>query len=184
MWMALAALAGLVLIGFIVYVVTRPHPAPPAAYPAAPPATLARNSQAPLFVLPRLGGGRPVSLADTRGTPTIVNFFASWCPNCQAELSAFASLSSQMTGRVAVVGVDSNDANSVTAESFLAKAGATYPVGVDSAAKVATSYLLAALPVTYFLDGDGRVVHVAFGSQRLATLRHWAALLTEQGHRS
>jgi cytochrome c biogenesis protein CcmG/thiol:disulfide interchange protein DsbE len=183
-WTALAALAALFLVGFIVYVVTRPHHARPAAFPATPPATLARTSQAPSFVLPRLGGGQPVSLADTRGTPTIVNFFASWCRNCQAELSAFASLSAQMTGRVAIVGIDSNDSNTATTESLLAKANATYPVGVDSTAKVATSYLLNALPVTYFLDADGRVVHVAFGTQRLAMLSHWASLLTEQEHHS
>jgi peroxiredoxin len=182
-WKALAALAALVLVGFIVYVVTRPHHARPAAFPTSPPATLATGSPAPAFVLPRLGGGQPVSLVGSRGTPAIVNFFASWCRNCQAELSAFAALSAQMTGRVAIIGIDSNDSNTATAKSLLAKANATYPVGVDSTAKVATSYLLNALPVTYFLDASGRVVHVGFGAQRLATLDHWAAVLTGQaGH--
>jgi peroxiredoxin len=78
---------------------------------------------------------------------------------------------------MAVVGVDSND-TVAAAEAVLAKAGVTYPVGVDSDAKVATSYLLTALPVTFFVDADGRVVHVAFGTQTLASLDHWTAVLT------
>jgi peroxiredoxin len=168
------------LVGFIVYVVTRPHHPRAVAYPVTPPATLAIGSQAPSFVLPRLGGGQAVSLADTRGTPTIVNFFASWCKDCQAELAAFGALAAQMNGRVAIVGIDSNDSNITAAESLLAKAKATYPVGVDSTAKVATTYLLTALPVTYFLDADGRVVHAAFGAQTLASLDHWAAVLTDK----
>ena len=179
-WKLLAALAALFLIGFIAYVVTRPHKPHPVAYPVTPPAQLKAGSVAPAFDLPRLGGGQPVSLSSSRGTPTIVNFFASWCRNCQAELTAFASLSARTGGKVAIVGVDSNDANGTAAETLLAKAKATYPVGVDSDAKVATSYLLSALPVTYFLDANGQVVHVAFGAQTVASLSHWADVLTNQ----
>jgi hypothetical protein len=43
---------------------------------------------------------------------------------------------------------------------------------------VATAYLLDALPVTYFLDRQGRVVHVAFGTQTLASLDRWTNTLT------
>jgi hypothetical protein len=49
-------------------------------------------------------------------------------------------------------------------------------VGVDSDAKVATAYLLQALPVSYFIDADGRVVHVAFGAQTLSSLEHWTGV--------
>jgi thiol-disulfide isomerase/thioredoxin len=117
-----------------------------------------------------------VTLASTRGTPTVVNFFASWCRDCQAELSAFATLAAHSSGRLSVIGVDSNDANTAEAQTLLARAGASYPVGVDSEAKVATAYLLQALPVSYFLDADGRVVHVAFGAQTLSSLEHWAGV--------
>ena len=116
-------------------------------------------------------------MASFRGTPTVVNFFASWCKNCQAELASFAAFSKHSVGHVAVIGVDSNDSDTSAAERMLADARATYPVGVDSDAKVATAYLLSALPVTYFLDASGRVVHVVFGAQTLTSLDHWAALL-------
>ena len=58
---------------------------------------------------PRVGGGPSVTLAATRGMPTVVNFFASWCPDCQSELAAFAALADRTAGHVDVIGVDSND---------------------------------------------------------------------------
>jgi thiol-disulfide isomerase/thioredoxin len=179
-WKVLAVAATLLLVGFITYAATRPHAPRPVAFPVTPPAALATGSEAPTFVLPRLGGGQVVALASSRGTPTVVNFFASWCNNCQAEISSFAAFSARSAGHVAVIGVDSNDSDTTAAERMLVDARATYPVGVDSGAKVATAFLLNALPVTYFLDAGGRVVHVAFGEQTLTSLNHWAAILVRQ----
>ncbi len=177
-WKLLAAVAAVVLVGFIVFVVTRPHHPRVTGFPATPPATLPRGSTAPGFTLPRLGGGPPVSLASTRGTPTVVNFFASWCPHCKAELAAFGTLADRTTGRMTVIGVDSNDNSGTAAQTLLTAARATYPVGVDPDATVASSYEIEALPVTYFLDAQGRVVHVSFGTQTLASLEHWTDVLT------
>ena len=176
-WKVVAVAAGVVLVGFIVWVAVKPSRSTPVAFPVTPNPALAVGSTAPAFSLPRLGGGAPVSLDETRGMPTVVNFFASWCRDCQAELTAFARFSSATAGRVAVIGVDSNESDTTAAQTLLAKAGATYPVAEDRQATVATSYLLSALPVTYFLDTRGRVVHVAFGSQTLASLNHWADVL-------
>jgi len=172
-WTIAALLAGLMLIGFIVFVATRQSGPKPAAYPVAPVAMLPVGSTAPAFALPRLGGGAPVTLASTRGTPTVVNFFASWCRDCQAELGNFASLATRTAGAVDVIGIDANDADGSAARTLLANAHATYPVGIDSQAATATTYLLTALPVTFFLDARGRVVHVSFGTQSLAALTHW-----------
>ncbi len=177
-WRILAALAAVVLVGFIVFVVTRPHHPRATAFPSTSPATLPLGSTAPDFTLPRLGGGPSVTLASTRGTPTVVNFFASWCPDCKAELAAFSTLATRTGGRMTIVGVDSNDNSGAAAQTLLSAANATYPVGVDPNATVATSYQIDALPVTYFLDGQGRVVHVSFGTQTLASLEHWSAVLT------
>lgn len=177
-WKVVAAVAGLILIGFIVFVVTRPRHANPVTYPTVGPTTLAIGSTAPAFALPRLGGGAPVTLDAARGTPSVVNFFASWCRNCQAELGNFAALADRTAGRVAVIGVDANDGNGSVAQALLAKAHATYPVGVDPLAATATAYLLTALPVTFFLDAQGRVVHVALGTQTTAALNHWTDVLT------
>ena len=178
LWKTLAGVAGVALIAFIVFVVTRPHHARTVTFPTSAAAALPQASQAPGFSLPRLGGGTPVSLSAALGTPTVVNFFASWCPDCKAELAAFAALARRTAGRVDVIGVDANDGTGAAAQTLLSEAQASYPVGVDSNATVATAYRLDALPVTYFLNGRGRVVHVAFGTQTPASLDRWTKQLT------
>ncbi|HMC53264.1 MAG TPA: TlpA disulfide reductase family protein [Acidimicrobiales bacterium] len=59
------------------------------------------------FDLPALSGGGCIRLADFRGKPTVVNFFASWCTACDSELPGFSRLSTNLKGRVNFVGVDS-----------------------------------------------------------------------------
>ncbi|MGA2307131.1 MAG: TlpA disulfide reductase family protein [Acidimicrobiales bacterium] len=179
----IALVAGLCLIGFIVFVAVR-APAKAgrslgiAALKAAPPPVLHAGTAAPAFSLPRLGGGTPVSLASFRGSPVIVNFFASWCPDCRSELATIGSVAAQNSGRVAVIGVDSNDGNGAAAAKLLTAAHASYPVGVDTSASVASKYLLTALPVTYFVNADGRIVGSALGPQSASSLSRWVGRLT------
>jgi cytochrome c biogenesis protein CcmG/thiol:disulfide interchange protein DsbE len=174
----IAVLGGLCLIGFIVFVAVR-APAKStrtlgvASLKAPPPAVLHAGSSAPAFSLPRLGGGAPVTLSSFLGTPVIVNFFASWCPDCRSELAAMGTVAARNSGRVAVVGIDSNDGTGTPAQQLLVAAHATYPVGVDTSAQVAAKYLLVALPVTYFLDAHGRVVGSALGAQTVTSLQRW-----------
>jgi cytochrome c biogenesis protein CcmG/thiol:disulfide interchange protein DsbE len=176
-----ALLAGVCLLGFIVFVAVRgssPSDRVPgsSALTVPPPTLLKAGTVAPAFSLPRLSGGVPVSLAGFRGTPVILNFFASWCPHCRAELDAVATVARETSGRVAVVGVDTNDTSSAAAR-LVAAAHGTYPVGVDAHAKVASAYLLTALPVTYFVNAQGRVVGYALGSQTVASLDRWVKRL-------
>jgi cytochrome c biogenesis protein CcmG/thiol:disulfide interchange protein DsbE len=172
---AIALVASLGLIVFVVVVITSrtAQPTKP-TFADSPPPTLALGTVAPDFSLSALGGGTDVvDLAAFRGTPVVVNFFASWCPNCQAELSAFASFARTEAGHVDVVGVDTNDSDRVAAIRLLDQAHAGYPVGVDPVAKVATRYLVEALPVTYFIDSRGRVAGVALGQMTGSDLDSW-----------
>ncbi len=172
-----AAVAAACLVGFVVFVIVRgpskPSGPSSAALASPPPAVLTSGTIAPAFSLTSLGGGQPVTLAHYRGRPVIVNFFASWCPDCRAELAAVASVARTSASSVAVVGVDSNESSDATAERLLAQAHASYPVGVDPDAKVATEYLVQALPVTYFLDASGHVVGATLGPQSVDSLERW-----------
>ncbi len=179
-----AAVAGACLVGFVVFVVVQgpagtPSPSS-AALASRPPTLLARGTLAPPFTLPALNGGLPVSLSSFRGRPVVVNFFASWCPHCRAELDAVASEAQAARGKVAFAGIDANESSESTAVRLLAEARATYPVGLDNDAKVASAYLVDALPVTYFLNAEGRVVGTAAGPQTVGSLRRWVARLEEQ----
>ena len=180
-----AAVAGACLVGFVVFVLVRGSSHPPGAGSSAlevsPPPVLRAGTVAPPFALPGLHGGSPVSLSAFRGKPVIVNFFASWCPDCRAELGAMATIARRTSGRVAIIGVDSNETSGTAASSLLATAGATYPVAVDTQAKVASQYLVQALPVSYFLSASGKVVGAALGPQTVASLQRWVARLGAGG---
>ncbi len=180
-WVAIAAAA--CLVGFVLFVVTRgptrPKEPSSAALKAAPPPVLATGTVAPAFSLPALDGGPPVVLSAHRGSPVIVNFFASWCPDCRQELAAVASVAKSASEHVAVLGVDSNETSDAQASRLLAAAGASYPVGLDSRATIAGRYLVSALPVTYFLDAEGRVVGAAVGPQTPSSLQRWVSRLEE-----
>ncbi len=154
-----------------------PHPAP-ARLPSVAQEALAAGTAAPDFTLARLGGGPSVTLSGYRGTPVVLNFFASWCPHCRPELPALGALARSAAGRVDVVGVDSNDEDLAAAEGQLASSDASYPVAVDPKAQVSTQYLLTALPATYFIGASGRVVGAVFGPQTPTTLSKWVVRMT------
>jgi cytochrome c biogenesis protein CcmG, thiol:disulfide interchange protein DsbE len=182
-WVALVA-AGC-LVAFVVFVVVRgpshPSSSGTAALESPPPPVLKAGTLAPAFSLPALHGGEAVSLSAFRGTPVILNFFASWCRDCQEELGAMATVARTTGGRVAVIGVDSNESSDAAAARLLGVAHATYPVGLDAHASVATRYLVSALPVSYFLDASGRVVGAALGPQTVSSLQHWVHRLGVHG---
>jgi cytochrome c biogenesis protein CcmG/thiol:disulfide interchange protein DsbE len=179
----IALVATLGLIAFIVVVLTSRTAQPPRTFPETPPPSLAIGTEAPDFLLSSLSGGTAVHLSALRGTPVVLNFFASWCSNCQAELSAFAAFARGEGGQVHVVGIDTNDSDRSGALRLLKKAEAGYPVGVDPIAKVATRYLIEALPVTYFIDSEGRVAGVAFGQLTNAGLHSWLKKLVTGGQK-
>jgi thiol-disulfide isomerase/thioredoxin len=139
---------------------------------------LATGRVAPSFELPNIRGGPAISLAAFAGHPVVLNFFASWCPDCRAELKDFAVVSSRSGGVVRFVGVDSDDMARKEVLSLLAAAGDRYPVAVDSSGYVATSrYLVQALPVTVFIAANGRIAGQAFGAQSVRELSSWVKRL-------
>jgi cytochrome c biogenesis protein CcmG, thiol:disulfide interchange protein DsbE len=133
---------------------------------------------APAFTLPVLGhSGQRVSLSDYAGKPLIVNFFASWCDPCKKETPLLARFYRNEHGKVALVGLDENDAAG-SALSFTHANGVTYPVGFDPRVTVASAYGVDALPQTFFLNARHRIVDRIFGAVTLADLSHGIALAT------
>jgi cytochrome c biogenesis protein CcmG, thiol:disulfide interchange protein DsbE len=114
------------------------------------------------FTLHALGHPGLVSLSQYAGRPVIVNFFASFCEPCKKETPLLARFYRAGHGRVAVVGVDVND-SAAAALRFVRSAGAGYPVGADPAAATATGYGVVAIPQTFFLNAQHRIVKRVFG---------------------
>jgi cytochrome c biogenesis protein CcmG/thiol:disulfide interchange protein DsbE len=134
--------------------------------PSHPPAP----APAPAFSLPALGAaGQHVTLGQYTGKPLIVNFFASWCPPCQKETPLLATFYRDQGGRVAVVGLDEND-TSAAALKFAHAKGVTYPVGFDPGMTVSDTYGVYALPQTFVLNAQHRIIEHLYGALTTAQL--------------
>jgi cytochrome c biogenesis protein CcmG/thiol:disulfide interchange protein DsbE len=134
--------------------------------------------RAPGFTLSVLGHpGKHLSLASFAGRPVIVNFFASWCAPCQKETPLIARYFRAQHERVTIVGVDANDTTS-NALKFTRKAGVSYPVVSDPAPMRTTlSYGVSALPQTFFLNAQHRIVKRVFGPLTTSDLRAGVTLM-------
>jgi len=108
----------------------------------------------PDVTLPCLGGGTDVALASLRG-PLVVNFWASWCEPCRAELSYFAELD---RAGVDVLGVNVQEPQPDRALVLAADSGVRYPSVADVDSLLRAPLRLSALPTTLLVDEDGAVV--------------------------
>jgi cytochrome c biogenesis protein CcmG/thiol:disulfide interchange protein DsbE len=145
----------------------------PAARPVAPGFTVAALSA------PGQGAGQ-IALSQYQGKPLIVNFWASWCPPCQRETPLLARWYSARHGHVLLVGVDVND-NAANALKFARAKGIGYPIGADPNATVAGKFGVVALPQTFFLNAQHRIVDHVFGAVTRADLAAGVRLMDAGG---
>lgn len=125
---------------------------------------------APAWALPELRNPKAtVSLAQFKGHPLVVNFWASWCPPCRKEMPALAAAARRLAGRVDFVGVDTNDQRGA-ALAFAAKTGVGYPLAFDRYASAANNYAVYGLPTTFFLSPQGNVLGLQTGGMTAARL--------------
>jgi len=117
---------------------------------------------APDFVLSTLDGGR-MRLSDLRGRPVLVNFWASWCGPCRAEMPHIQAAHEAHTGEgLIVVGVNQMESQATVAQ-FVNEFGLTFPVPLDRDGDVSDDYRARALPTSFFVDADGVIRDVVIG---------------------
>lgn len=109
----------------------------------------------PDVALPCLGGAGDVSLAGLRG-PLVLNLWAQNCAPCRAELPLLQRLHERRSD-ITVLGVDVLDTQPDRALDLAEASGVTYPSVADVAGELTEPLRLPGLPVTYFIDADGRI---------------------------
>ncbi len=125
------------------------------------------GSPAPDFVLPSLDGGEPISSQDFRGKTIVLNFWASWCPPCRAEMPDFQELweERQESDDLVILAVDFLAEDTVEAASaFVEEFELTFPVVTDTPdSDVAERYGVRGLPATFFIDRNGILRQISLG---------------------
>jgi thiol-disulfide isomerase/thioredoxin len=133
------------------------------------------RKSAPKVDVPALDGDGRVTLAAHRGTPVVLNFWASWCEPCQRETPELVGFSKRHPD-IAVVGLAVNDLPG-DARAFARKEGVPYQLGLDRDADVAGEFGVSGLPVTAIIDGDGKVASTYIGEISEAQLESFAKQL-------
>lgn len=145
--------------------------------PASTPTAI--GSVAPDFALADLDGN-PVRLADLRGRPVVVNFWASWCAPCVEEFPLLRDAASRHADDgLVVIGVVVRD-RSEAARDFMARNGATWAAAMDPGERVAGDYGILGPPETYFIGRDGTIVARQIGQISSASLDDKLAAIIEE----
>ena len=132
------------------------------------------GQQAPSFSTTDLSG-RPISAAQFRGRPLLINFWATWCSPCRQEMALIQRTAKAHPG-LAVVLVNERDSTG-SARSFASQLGVTLPVASDPDGRIGGDYLVGALPTSVFVRPDGTIASRYPGAMDQRTIEaHLAGL--------
>ena len=139
-----------------------------------------RGEAAPNFTLPSLQDGKgSISLASYKGTPVLVNFWATWCVPCKDEMPLLEAAHKKWASKVQFVGIDRQDYKP-DALRFAQDTRVTYPLAADPDATLDGAYRLRGMPTSVFIDRNGRIVERVTGPLTRSQLEDTLTTLTEK----
>src|SRR5262245_15861143 len=129
----------------------------------AEPVRFVKNPDAaPAFQLNDLDG-KPVSLAEARGKVVLLNFWATWCGPCRAEIPDLVDLQKRYADKLEIMALATQEDDSDQVRRFVQHSGINYRVAMASDDVVRDYGGIAALPTSFVIDAQGRVVQKHIG---------------------
>lgn len=104
--------------------------------------------------------GKDVMLSDFAGKPIVLNFWASWCPPCKAEMPDLEEAYNEYGDRVEFIIVNMTGGSETveSARTYIESMGYTFPIYFDVYSEAALLYDISSIPRTYFINKDGTQV--------------------------
>lgn len=138
-----------------------PIPAPRTTDAATPAPT--DLGEAPDFTLPTLAGDS-LRLADLRGQIVVLNFWATWCRPCIAEIPDLIALHDELSPYgFTMVGISLDEEGNDFVRAFTERFGIPYPIPLDDGSVAEAYGGVWALPTTFVIDSEGRIMHRVVG---------------------
>ena len=135
----------------------------PAEHAAALSPAPVAGHPAPDFALKTLDG-EIIRLSDYKGSPVVVNFWATWCGPCRAEFPDFQETWVDNADRLVIIGINHTTADQASmVPDFVAEFGVTFPIVLDETGNTVDAYNVLGLPTTIFVDRNGVVQEVFTG---------------------
>lgn len=102
--------------------------------------------------------GRLMSSADWRGKVTLINFWATWCPPCRAEIPDLIKLQDKYKDQLQIIGISEDDVPAEVVKAFVTTHKMNYRVAMTNPDVEKAFPGVAALPTTFVIDREGRIV--------------------------
>ncbi len=113
--------------------------------------------------------GDEVVFSNFSDQPVVLNFFASWCPTCIAELPDFQTVSQNLEGEVQFLGLATQD-RAEASDELIENTGVQFPVGRDPDGSIFNIFQGLGMPTTVFINADGTVADVHTGVLNVESL--------------
>ncbi len=125
-----------------------------------------------------LADGSTQRLSDLRGRPVLINFWASWCQPCVEEMPVLAQAYAEANGDLAILAVNRNELPEALAR-FASNSAVPldFPLITNLSGDIGDRYGVTSLPVSYFINRDGRIVARHIGGLSATTLAERLAAL-------
>ncbi|QHJ69880.1 peroxiredoxin family protein [Planococcus halotolerans] len=124
---------------------------------------LAVGQTAPDFTLETLDGEQ-ARLSDFRGKTVFVNFWATWCPPCRAEMPDMQKLYDNEDIEILAINLTDTEKSEDGVASFVEEMGLTFPVLMDTEGEISSAYNVKAYPTSYMVDAEGKISYIAYGA--------------------
>lgn len=123
-----------------------------------------KKIKAPDFSLKRLNGSE-VRLEDLRGKLVFLNFWATWCPPCRAEMPSMEKLYTEFGDRDFVMLAVNLRENAERVATFKRRLELSFPILLDSDGTIGLTYGVRSIPTTYLIDQNGYLIGGALGAR-------------------
>lgn len=108
--------------------------------------------------------GESFTLSSLRGKPVILNFWASWCPPCRAEMPTLQALYERYGGEFVLLGINASTQDRLPgAYQLITEMNLTFPILLDTNGTTTSAYRIFSLPTTVFIDREGIIREIVIG---------------------
>ncbi|MBU8917308.1 TlpA family protein disulfide reductase [Bacillus sp. FJAT-29953] len=149
----------------------KPETASPTAAAQNGPAI---GAKAPDFELKTLAG-ETVKISDLKGKKVMLNFWATWCPPCKAEMPDMEQLHKEAGDDITILAVNIDPQLDV--QGFVNEYKITFPILLDAEDAVNEKYQVLSIPSTYFIDSKGVIQNKFVGSMKLEEMKEFTSKL-------
>ncbi|MBM7540339.1 redoxin domain-containing protein [Amphibacillus cookii] len=121
------------------------------------------GDQAPPFELETLTG-ETITLADYQGKAVMLNFWATWCPPCRAEMPDMEKFYQSHEVEILAVNLTPTESSENDVESFVQDYGLNFNIPLDKEGEVSSLYAIRPVPTTFMIDSNGIIQQRVFGA--------------------